>query len=47
MSVHQINVQPLTQKAFAKYGTCIDLPEGDGYELRSSDRFDFYPKVTI
>lgn len=45
MAIHQIQVQPLTQAAFSKYGTCIDLPEQDGYELRSSDRFDFYPKL--
>lgn len=45
MSIHQISVKPLSQKAFSEYGTVIDLPEGEGYELRSSDRFDFYPKL--
>lgn len=47
MSIHQIKVQPLTQKAFSQYGTCIDLPAEGDYELRSSDRFDFYPKLCI
>ena len=37
MSIHQIKVQPLTQKAFSQYGTCIDLPAEGDYELRSSD----------
>ena len=45
MSIPQIKVQPLTQKAFSQYGTCIDLPAEGDYELRSSDRFDFYPKL--
>ena len=44
MSIRQIPVQPLTQEAFAPYGTVIDLPEKpENYELRSSDRFDFSP----
>ena len=34
MSIHQIKVQPLTQKAFSQYGTCIDLPAEGDYELR-------------
>ena len=33
MSIHQIKVQPLTQKAFSQYGTCIDLPAEGDYEL--------------
>ncbi len=46
MSIRQIPVQPLTQEAFAPYGTVIDLPEKpENYELRSSDRFDFFPKL--
>ena len=46
MSIRQIPVQPLTQEACAPYGTVIDLPEKpENYELRSSDRFDFFPKL--
>ena len=33
MSIHQIKVQPLTQKAFSQYGTCIDLPAEGDYDM--------------
>ena len=48
MSIRKIKVQPLTRENFAPYGTVIDWPsaqEAPEYELRSSDRFDFFPKL--
>lgn len=48
MSIRKIKVQKLTREAFAPYGTVVDWPseqEADGFALRSSDRFDFFPKL--
>ena len=48
MSIRKIKVQKLTREAFAPYGTVVDWPseqEADRFALRSSDRFDFFPKL--
>ena len=49
MPIHQIPVEPLTREAFAPYGSVIDWPtesEKNAFELRSSDRFDFFPNLS-
>ena len=46
MAVHKIQVQPLTQEAFAKYGTVVDWPKNpEDYYAFHTDRFDFIPKL--